>query len=484
MQRGRGSHGVACAAVLFLFGAALAGCSGDDGSGDGDGDAGDRTRDVAGGGDVGDGGGRGDSGGSGDGGGDGGGSGDAGDDAGGGFVGCGDGTLAEGEACDDGNRDDGDTCSADCGEVAELMFEDQTVCLRLPSGGVECWGARNYSIGADPAPVVFMAMAFNDLCVTRADGSIACVGGNSDVNNSAYWPAGPINRVWRVGPDACAELADGSITCWGNGIRAEPRHTPPEGARYEELAGVNYDLSYAGCGIVADGSISCYGDTAATGTASPPTGSDWVSIHGGNHVCAMDSAGGVACFGSGAYPTPAAPFASVRAGEPGACAVSTSGGITCWPEAGNIAREEPAGRWLAVDMGYRAACALDTGGRVYCWGQLEDFNLEPPARFRSPRTGDGEEVDFEAFDPAWLSDGFTCDAQPTDGDCLACVRSDCCALATTCASQDGCPCLAGCLVESGGNFPLCFTECGIEGGSFERTPLDLQGCVSGCTACQ
>ncbi len=118
---------------------------------------------------------------------------------------------------------------------------------------------------------------------------------------------------------------------------------------------------------------------------------------GGNHSCAVTTAGGVKCWGEGgplgdgtSFPrfTPvdvvglASDVAAVSAGYSHTCALTVGGGVKCWGfnAFGQIGDNATAYRLVPVDVvglasgiaaisaGGNHTCALTTGGGVKCWG--------------------------------------------------------------------------------------------------------------------
>jgi alpha-tubulin suppressor-like RCC1 family protein len=178
------------------------------------------------------------------------------------------------------------------------------------------------------------------------------------------------------------------------------------------------------CGVTQDGKLVCWGEegliTTDHGIASEPcpagfqgcpvppleigAGTTWQQVAvGGEHACALDTAGQVACWGNGSRgqlgstplstcpgmngitlpcritPTPVAgglTFSSVVAANNSTCGITTAGGLRCWGAViGNATTPLSVGLatgWVAVSLGsfvWDHACAVRTDGSWWCFGQ-------------------------------------------------------------------------------------------------------------------
>ncbi len=152
-------------------------------------------------------------------------------------------------------------------------------------------------------------------------------------------------------------------------------------------------------------------DGAGSNAAPSSTGTT-VLAAGSTFVCAVTSNGGVECWGFGSEgelgngstgsalrPTPvkglSGSITSVSAsGGSFACALNTNGGVQCWGqdatgELGNGIREDGGDQVHTtpvqvsgltsgvkqISAGVKSACAVTTGGAVRCWGDNTSFQL-------------------------------------------------------------------------------------------------------------
>jgi alpha-tubulin suppressor-like RCC1 family protein len=162
------------------------------------------------------------------------------------------------------------------------------------------------------------------------------------------------------------------------------------------------------CGI-SNGSIYCWGGNdkgqLGNGTVdgnehSTPQqaggASGYVAISaGGDHTCAITSAGSVVCWGgsesgeSGAAGAPitspttasAGPYTRVSAGRRHTCAMTAAGAMACWGDNGSgqigngglggiagVSAVSTGVTFKAISAGTNHTCAIGTDGETYCWG--------------------------------------------------------------------------------------------------------------------
>lgn len=206
----------------------------------------------------------------------------------------------------------------------------------------------------------------------------------------------------------CAIDSDGTPMCWGDDTYGQA--TAPA----TSLTGISAGDDFS-CGVDSSGAMSCWGWTGySLGVAR--TGA-YTSVSAGTYLgAAIDTAGDLIVWGiSGTLGTTyTGPWLEAEAGEYGACALATSGALTCYtdlrttcyapdvytalsvgdahacmldaagtPEccgSDNYGRASPpAGPFVAVAAGGRHSCGLDAAGIVECWGDDTYGQGTPPS---------------------------------------------------------------------------------------------------------
>ena len=183
-----------------------------------------------------------------------------------------------------------------------------------------------------------------------------------DVSASRY------NRIAAGALHTCALTSSGGVKCWGrnnfgqlgNGTTSETPSTRPVDVVGMTSGYVSLTAGFAhSCALNSTGGVKCWGVNYTLGGNSPETPYTPVDVTG--------LTSGVVMIASGNWHT---------------CALITSGGIKCWAtndhgELGDGTKEtryKPvdvsglSSGVVAIDAGYEHTCALMTTGKVKCWG--------------------------------------------------------------------------------------------------------------------
>jgi alpha-tubulin suppressor-like RCC1 family protein len=330
--------------------------------------------------------------------------------------------------CSDGIQD-GDETGVDCGGSCPIGCGTGQACKTVadcqdgPNGTVTCfqnvcgftctpgYADCDGSVGCEAD----ITQAAHCGSCTNACGSVCS---NGTCNDPTQLAGGYLHF--------CALLQDGSVYCWGfneggevgdgtKTIRTKPVKVTLKTLAIQLAAGGLYWLPYDSvhsCALLSNHSVACWGsnhfgelgqgDTIAhTGpVAIPALGSEIAQISGhGAHVCAVDDAGNLFCWGfndagqvgigSNSLLVVASPtqvisggVSTVSAGGHHTCVIKTDKKLYCWgwnaygqlgdgTTSSTFSPGAPVpglfGDVLEVAATRRSTCAHTTVG-VYCWG--------------------------------------------------------------------------------------------------------------------
>jgi alpha-tubulin suppressor-like RCC1 family protein len=195
---------------------------------------------------------------------------------------------------------------------ALLLLARHTTCVRRVDGSRSCWGMPSYSAADEPtgkvladhkkvsitkpaaAPIVPDAVQLgcghDHCCVAKADGSVACWGGNDKgqlgapgPDRAAPAPVADVAGADRIGTGrtfTCARLRDGGVTCWGANDMGQLGRSGSGGTGLPAavaLPGPARSIAVGddfACALAADSSVSCWGsnDKGQLGREQPAYG--------------------------------------------------------------------------------------------------------------------------------------------------------------------------------------------------------------------
>jgi alpha-tubulin suppressor-like RCC1 family protein len=337
-------------------------------------------------------------------------------------------------------------------EIAAGYFH---TCALASAGAVKCWGGNDWGQLGDgttterhtpvdvsglASGVVAISAGYGHTCALTSVGGVTCWGGNGagelgdGTTTDRHAPvavSGLASRVAAIsaGYDhTCALTSAGGVKCWGANGAGElgdgtttDRHTPVDVSGL--TSGVAAIAAAGGdhtCALTSAGGVECWGDDDAGQLGDGTTterhtpvdvsglASGVVAISAGyDHTCALTSVGGVKCWGynddgelgDGTTTDRHTPVdvsgltsgvaAIAAAGGDHTCALTSAGGVECWGnnELGQLGDGTTLDRHTPVDVsglasgvaaisaGYGHTCALTSAGGVECWGNNERGQL-------------------------------------------------------------------------------------------------------------
>ena len=232
-------------------------------------------------------------------------------------------------------------------------------CALTNSGGVLCWGGNHFgqlgnSTGMDPYPgvpfvpfvgdiyptpqavpglsgVTAIAAGFNFTCAVTAGGAVQCWGDNRlgqlGNNSTAVSVATPVVQVSSltgvkaisVGENhACALTTTGGVLCWGENNYGQLGNNSTANALTPVQANLTGGVTaiaagyYHTCAINSSGGVQCWGNNGSGQLGNNSTSNSPIPVQvagltsgivgiaaGGVESCALNSAGGVQCWGGG-----------------------------------------------------------------------------------------------------------------------------------------------------------------------------------------
>ena len=309
--------------------------------------------------------------------------------------------------------------------VAELDAGGSHTCAGTRAGAAKCWGGNGYyqlgdgttqnrSTPVDVAgiamPVVAISAGGVHTCARTLAGSALCWGNNvlGQVGTGVITGTGTVvpspTAVVGVGSTLAAVVAGTNrscaieattreLKCWGDNVEGPIGN----GTSYYSIVPVEAKLSASSVALAAGGGSTC-------GFLIP--GLQACAAMSYAHSCAIDPAGGVACWGANQFgqlgngtnlralvPTPvstlAAGIVAVATGADHSCALSASGSLKCWGDNSygqlgdgtTVPKPYPvdvvglSSDVVAVSAGPAHTCALTSAGAVSCWGWNDSGQL-------------------------------------------------------------------------------------------------------------
>ncbi|MBN2358988.1 MAG: hypothetical protein JXR83_06015 [Deltaproteobacteria bacterium] len=281
------------------------------------------------------------------------------------------------------------SCSAQLGEVAQVVSGTAFTCALTTSGQVKCWGANSYGqIGQGTDVGVPLPTR---VCLTGSD-----IGGNCT-------PLATVTALAAGSSHVCALLQSGHAMCWGNNWSGQLGDgTDDKRSRPVEVCATGSadtgdcvplaNIAAIACGdehtcAVVAGQIYCWGDgyygKLGTGTTDDQLHPTPVCTSGSwDGTACVDAAGAVTGYLTGAR--------AIAAGADHTCAIMSDGQARCWGynyqgrlgdgtttqrptpvavcDTGSGTTCVPLTGVVALGLGENYTCALLDDTSVKCWG--------------------------------------------------------------------------------------------------------------------
>ena len=349
-------------------------------------------------------------------------------------------------------HDGGSICDGvgECVRLPVISLGDSHSCALTPTGKAKCWGLGTYGRIGDNAttnrlvPVqvsgidsdaTSIGAGGTHSCAVTSGGQAKCWGYNnygqlgdaSTTNGLVPQPVLGLNSnilaVAVGGYHACALTSAGSVKCWGRNNYGQigdgtsgtsaTKYAPTQVDGLESGIVAITAGNYHTCALTSAGAALCWGYNSSyrlgdntTTTRTTPTAVSGLSSGvkaisaGDSHTCAINSVGGVECWGSGTYgrlgdgtttsnrvPAPVSGLTSgiiaISAGYGHTCAIDSDRTIWCWGynnygQLGNNTTVQSTVPTLvygtippafAVSTGQYHSCALLSSGGAMCWGR-------------------------------------------------------------------------------------------------------------------
>ncbi|MFO0644242.1 MAG: Ig-like domain-containing protein [Polyangiaceae bacterium] len=305
------------------------------------------------------------------------------------------------------------------------------VCSYAPTDMACAYGCASGVCAASFGPATAVAAGFQTTCAIVADGSLKCwgqnargqVGNNGTLDRQVPTDVGIASGVVSVAlgdEHTCALFDTGAVKCWGRNDHGQVgnngtlnRQVPTDVVGLGAGVAKIYVKHQQTCAIMDTGAVKCWGlnsrgQIGNNGTLDRQVPTDVTGLTSGitalalgdEHVCALDSGGGVQCWGRNdrgqvgnngtldrRVPTAvvglSSGVAAIYAHHQQTCALMATGGVKCWGrnDHGQVGNNGTLDRIVPTDvvgldsgvaslaLGDGHVCALDTAGGVQCWGQ-------------------------------------------------------------------------------------------------------------------
>lgn len=136
------------------------------------------------------------------------------------------------------------------------------------------------------------------------------------------------------------------------------------------------------CIVDSAGVLECNSNDA-TRYIPPETGNTYTAVSsGGQHSCAITTAGDIECWGNANFgvlnvPVSNVPFVAISSSEVHSCALDANGQVSCWGLNTNGQTSVPADNadFVAIYTGTVGSCGTKSTGITRCWSNASTYEL-------------------------------------------------------------------------------------------------------------
>ena len=272
-------------------------------------------------------------------------------------------------------------------------------CAIGSSDALSCWGLNSWGQASPPGGSFIDISASKEwganspqTCGLRSSGQATCWGGNFDGNCNQH-PTGQV-AVSAGGLTSYALSSEGAVSGWGHQNECLWGEHIPSAALSGQIfiAGATRSV----CSLSSAGGVTCWGSPYCSGTYTPASvhsGQVFLSAIGGSEFCTLDRNGRVSCWN--AWSPSASLYQWINMpedtqgyvsgwGSSQVCTVSRANGtVSCFGSVSPLTSPPASCRagQVAVEVGPTHACALSSSGIISCWGDNSFGQLNIPSGF-------------------------------------------------------------------------------------------------------
>ena len=259
----------------------------------------------------------------------------------------------------------------------DISITSDNVCM-VVNFSLDCQTSSHSFSTVERTSVIDVGSSDSNICILTSLGSTICSGSNYSSNENIASLLETFATLESSRDGMCAATLNGDVYCWGDQSAPKGQVNPTTSwtPSKVDLGGASSSISLSmseghACSVLDSFSAACwglgmsgqlgYGSTSNSSypqIVSTPNWVEFTSIStGGEHTCAMNSLGGVMCWGNNAYG---------QLGDGTTTNRTTPVNVTNIPSWMNV---------VEVHAVYDGTCVVDDTGGVWCWGNNANGKL-------------------------------------------------------------------------------------------------------------